>query len=149
MMTKKFFLASLIASALVSAPALANEWVVSDAVQAKGGAAVFNVGFAGDGEVMDAQIDLNYDGATFSAKVQALNGASCSVHPKGGVVRVLTPESNQALGKGLMALCNVTLLANDNMAKASAGLTVGASECSRGLGKNSACDLSSAGEVAK
>lgn len=149
MLTKKILLATLAAGAFVCLPVMANEWVVSDAVQSKGGGAVFNVGFAGDGEVMDAQIDLSYDASAFSAKVQALNGASCSIHPKGGIVRVLTPESNQPLGKGVMALCNVTLLASGNSAKGKPSLSIAGSECSRGLGKDASCDLSSAGEVAK
>jgi hypothetical protein len=145
---KKICVATFAASALIGSSAFASEWVLSDAMQAKGGGSVFNVGFAGDGEVMDAQIDFNYDGASFVATVEAVNGASCSVHPKGGVVRVLTPESNQPLDTKVMALCNITLVAAGS-AKSVPSLAVGGSECSRGLGKSAGCDLSSAGEVAK
>jgi hypothetical protein len=145
---KKICLAAFVASAMVGSFASANEWVVSDAMQSKGGATVFNVGFAGDGEVMDAQIDLSYDAAAFTANVQAVNGGSCSIHPKGGVVRVLTPESNQPLAAKVMALCNITFVAKGG-AKGQPSLTVGASECSRGLGKSAGCDLSSAGEAVK
>ena len=148
-MKSKKLVAALCASAFVCSPVLANEWVVSDAIQGKGGAVLFNVGFAGDGEVMDAQIDLSYDASAFQAKVQAVNGASCSIHPKGGIVRVLTPESNQPLGKSLMALCNITLLGGGNAAKGKPALGIAGSECSRGLGKDATCDLSSAGPVAK
>jgi hypothetical protein len=148
MLCKKMIV-GLIASALGSSAVLAKEWVVSDAIQAKGGGVLFNVGFAGDGEVMDAQIDLSYDASAFSAKVEPVNGASCSVHPKGGIVRVLTPESNQPLGKAVMALCNVTLLASSGMSKGKPSLTIVGSECSRGPGKDASCDLSSAGEAAR
>ena len=146
---KKIGLAAVVASAFAASGAMANEWVVSDAMQAKGGAAQFNVGFAGDGTVMDAMLDLSYDAVAFSAKVEGLNGASCTIHPKGGVVRVITPVSDQPLGKGVMALCNVTLLASGNMAKGKPSLSIAGSECARGLGKDASCDLSSAGEVAK
>lgn len=148
MSLKKICLAAFVASAMVGSLASANEWVVSDAMQGKGGATVFNVGFAGDGEVMDAQIDLNYDGEAFVANVQAVNGGSCSVHPKGGVVRVLTPESNQPLSDKVMALCNITFVAKGS-AKSQPSLSVGSSECSRGMGKSAGCDLSSAAETVK
>jgi hypothetical protein len=145
---KKVLLAAFVASAMVGSVASANEWVVSDPVQAKGGGTVFNIGFAGDGQVMDAQIDLSYDNDAFEAKVLPANGASCSIHPKGGVVRVLTPESNQPLSTKVMALCNVTLVAKGG-AKSQPKLSVVNSECSRGLGKDAGCDLSSVGETAK
>lgn len=148
MITKKFLLSALIASVAFGSAASANEWVVGDAIQAKGGAAVFNVGFAGDGSVMDAMLDLNYDAAAFTAKVEAVNGASCTIHPKGGVVRVITPIADQPLAAKVTALCNVTLLASSG-SKSAPSLTVGGSECSRGIGKGAGCDLSSAGDVAK
>lgn len=146
---KKMCLAAGVAASLMVSAAMANEWVVGEASQTKGGAAQFNVGFAGDGTVMDAMLDLSYDAEAFSAKVEALNGASCTIHPKGGIVRVITPISDQPLGKGVMALCNVTLLASGNRAKAVPSLEVAGSECARGLGKDASCDLSSAGAVAK
>jgi len=146
-MNSKKLLAAVVATAFCCSSAFANEWVVSDAVQAKGGASVFNVGFAGDGAVMDAYLDLNYDAASFTAAVEAVNGASCTIHPKGGVVRVITPIADQPLATKVMALCNVTLVASSG-AKSAAALTVGGSECARGAGKSSGCDLSSA-EVAQ
>jgi hypothetical protein len=146
---KRICVAAAMVSAFATSGALANEWVVGDAAEGKGGATQFNVGFAGDGHVLDAMLDLNYDAREFSAKVQELNGASCTIHPKGGIVRVITPVSDQPLGKGVMALCNVTLMSNGSMAKGKPALTIAGSECSRGLGKDAGCDLSSAGEVAK
>lgn len=149
MNSKKIGLAAAVALMASSPLASANEWVVSDAMQAKGGATQFNVGFAGDGQVTDALLDLSYDASAFTAKVEALNGASCTIHPKGGVVRVITPMVDQPLGKGVMALCNVTLLGSGNMAKSKPVLAIASSECARGLGKDASCDLSSAGEAAK
>jgi hypothetical protein len=145
---RKIGLVALVASALVGANATANEWVVGDAIQAKGGAAVFNIGFAGDGEVMDAMLDLNYDATAFTANVEAVNGASCTIHPKGGVVRVITPIADQPLAAKVTALCNVTLLATSG-SKAAPTLAVGGSECARGAGKDASCDLSSAGQAVK
>lgn len=147
-MNSKKLLAAVVASAFCCSSAFASEWVVSDAIQGKGGASVFNVGFAGDGSVMDAMLDLNYDASAFTAKVEAVNGASCTIHPKGGVVRVITPIADQPLATKVMALCNVTLLASGG-AKGQAALTVGSAECARGAGKSASCDLSSAGEVEK
>jgi len=123
--------------------ASANEWIVSEATGNKGSSG-FSIGFAGDGSVMDAYIDLNYDSSSFTAQVSGMNGASCTVHPDGGVVRVITPIADKALSKSVMALCQVTLIGNSSKSGAKAALTSAASECSRGAEMNSACDLSSA-----
>lgn len=148
MKVKSTSVAVLAAVALFGSAASAGEWVVGDAMQGKGGASVFNVGIVGDGSVMDAMLDLNYDASAFTAKVEAVNGASCTIHPKGGVVRVITPIADQPLATKVMALCNVTLLSSGG-SKAQAALTVGGSECARGAGKSASCDLSSAGEAVK
>lgn len=148
MKVKSTSVAVLAAVSLFGSAASAGEWVVSDAMQGKGGASVFNVGIAGDGSVMDAMLDLNYDASAFTAKVEAVNGASCTIHPKGGVVRVITPIADQPLATKVMALCNVTLLSSGG-GKSQAALAVGGSECARGAGKDASCDLSSAGEAAK
>jgi len=135
-----FIAASLLAACQVT---LANEWIVSEAAYSKG-AAGYTVGFAGDGTVMDAMVDLSYDAAAFSAKVSAANGASCTIHPDGGVVRVITPISDKALGKSVTALCQVSLISNGSKTASSPTLTVSGSECARGIGIDASCDLSSA-----
>lgn len=139
MKAKIMVFALLSAAAQVSA---ANEWIVTEAASSKG-ANSFTVGFAGDGTVMDAMVDFNYDAAAFTAQVSAVNGASCSIHPDGGVVRVITPITETTLGKGVMALCHVSL--QGSMAKSGVKpmLTVASAECSRGIGKDASCDLAS------
>jgi hypothetical protein len=146
---KNSCLAAAAMSVFAVSSVFANEWVVTDAIQGKGGASQLSVGFAGDGTVMDAMIDLSFDGGAYTAKVEALNGAACAVHPKGDAVRVITPISDQPLGEALVALCNVTLLAKNGMAKGAPALSIMGSECSRGTGKDDNCDLSSAGESIK
>jgi nitrous oxidase accessory protein NosD len=104
----------LVASVLVGASmaASAADWTVGDPMSAKSGGAVFPVGLYSDGVVSDAMIDLNYDAEKFVATVEAVNGAVCVVHPKGGVVRVISPDrGSEAVAKGMNLYCNVTLSA--------------------------------------
>lgn len=123
--------------------ASANEWIVTEASTSKGGNA-FTVGFAGDGSVMDAMIDLNYDSATFVAKVSALNGASCTIHPDGGTIRVITPIMDSSLDKSIAVLCQISFSGLSGKAASAPSLSVASSECSRGAGKDASCDVSSA-----
>lgn len=135
-----------LAAALASVPGagVANEWLVSEGAAAKGGASSFTVGFAGNGVVTDAMIDLAYNASAFDVKVSALSGAYCSVHPKGGIVRVISPESNEALSAKTAAYCQIDLVSKDGASVGGSPLSVIASECAFGAGKSVACDNSGA-----
>lgn len=127
--------------------ATANEWIVTEGSGQKG-VATFTVGFAGDGAVTDASVDLSYDAQAFAAKVSGLNGGSCTIHPDGGVVRVITPIADASLSKAVVALCQVSLAAVGSKAGSKASLSPANADCFRGTPERAECDLSSA-DVAK
>ncbi len=67
------------------------------------------VGFSGNSEITDSQIDVSYDPAAVSVSVKALGNAGCS-NPKAGLIRVVSPDlGGKALGEKVGAYCQVTV----------------------------------------
>jgi hypothetical protein len=77
-------------------------------------------------------VDLRYDSAAFVATVEAVNGASCVVHPKGGIVRVITPDAGSVpLAKGMNVFCNVRFSPIGGAKNATPSISVDRADCSK------------------
>jgi hypothetical protein len=67
------------------------------------------VGFSGNADITDAQVDVNYNPELVSVSVKALGAAGCS-NPKPGLIRVVSPDlGGKALGDKVGAYCQVTV----------------------------------------
>ncbi len=102
------------------------------------------VGFSGNEDITDAQVDVNYDPAAVSVSVKALGTAGCS-NPKPGLIRVVSPDlGGKALGEKVGAYCQVTVKAVNNGAVPANALTAANAFCSGAGGIQKACQAETA-----
>jgi hypothetical protein len=82
--------------------------------QAKGAnSSVVLVGFSGNAEITDSQVDVNYDASLVSVSVKAFGNAGCS-NPSPGLIRVVSPDlGGKSLGEKVGAYCQVTVRSLD------------------------------------
>ena len=97
------------ASLFLSSVTQAGQFEFSDDVIAgpPGGttAPVLTVGFRGDGETVDALIDVLYDASRFTAVVQPRSNALCIV--SSGRIRIISPGSISPLTTDLVPWCDL------------------------------------------
>jgi len=101
------------------------------------------VGFSGNSEITDSQVDVNYDPALVSVSVKALGAAGCS-NPKPGLIRVVSPDQGgKPLGDQVGAYCQITVKALKGASAANA-LTVANAFCSGIGGSEKSCSAENA-----
>ncbi|MDZ4811115.1 MAG: hypothetical protein SGI99_00685 [Pseudomonadota bacterium] len=64
------------------------------------------VGFRGDGETTDTQVEFTYNATRFTAQLTARNGALCLL-PAAGRVRIISPGSGSPLTSTLVRYCEI------------------------------------------
>lgn len=103
-------LSAALGLAMASTASLAAEFVLDSAGLAKGSnSSTALVGFSGNSEITDAQVDVNYDPKAVKVSVKAFGNASCG-NPKAGLIRVISPDlGGQALGEKMGAYCQITV----------------------------------------
>jgi len=137
--SKVMGLSSVLGLALASSVSFGAEFVLDSAGFAKGAnSSTALVGFGGNTDITDAQVDVTYDAKAVKVSVKAFGNAGCS-NPKAGLVRVVSPDmGGQALGEKMGAYCQITVTKLKG-GSGSAELSLGNAFCSGIGGAEKAC----------
>lgn len=104
-------LVSAVGLLLATSTSLAAEFVLDSAGFAKDASTnSVLVGFSGNAEITDSQVDVLYDSNAVKVNVKAFGSAGCA-NPRPGLIRVISPDTNgKALGEKMGAYCQISVI---------------------------------------